>query len=75
MRRDLQARERRTGELEAALAALRDRSSATESQLAASRHRIRELEVCQPPLLTHLWPRPFSICHVVGLAQWPCCGA
>ncbi len=46
MRRDLQARERRTGELEAALAALRDRSSATESQLAASRHRVRELEVC-----------------------------
>lgn len=46
MRRDLQARERRAAELEAAVAALRDKSSTTDAQLTASRQRVRELEVC-----------------------------
>ena len=45
MRRELQSRERRVAELEAALGTLRDKSSATDAQLATSRQRVRELEV------------------------------
>ncbi len=52
MRREMQARERRAAELEAALGSLRDKSAATDAQLATSRQRVRELEVCPP--VTHV---------------------
>jgi DNA-directed RNA polymerase sigma subunit (sigma70/sigma32) len=48
MRRELEARERRVAELEGLLGPMRDAFAGLESQLAASRQRVRELEA-QPP--------------------------
>lgn len=61
MRREMQARERRAAELEAALGSLRDKSAATDAQLATSRQRVRELEVCPPVTHVSMCSKTFEI--------------
>jgi chromosome segregation ATPase len=68
MRRELEAGEARCGELESLNRQLREASAALEAQLAASRQRVRELEVPDQATPAHL----SRLAHAMRTSQ-ECC--